>query len=395
MSKAKNTGIEIYNNVTLEQAAQLVARGGHRTTYLFQGPTGIGKSTILKMIKNLGGRFEYYRFCYMDVTTMDLGDVMMPKFFRLNSDGDQVPIDEPGMDVAAFIPNAGFGLQFNQPLVIMLDEFGKGTTSVKNALLPTILERRVGTNPLPSMPNPLYKPGNGEPEMLESIVFATTNLAAEGLGDTLQAHQRNRICITTIRTPTDQEWIQNFAMDAGVHPVIMAAVDQFPNMLGSFDQYASPADNPYIFFPKEPRDSFTSPRSLEKASNVLYDTEGMDLSVRGHALRGVVGGPATAEIMSLLQMNEKLPTWREITTTPDKATVPTSPAAIILLIYTAVQQVEKSTVKAWLKYQKKLSREAQALFATTVLRSQSKASTVGSAAEFITWAQSNSFLFGQ
>lgn len=391
----KNAEMDIYRDVTIEGATQLIAAGGHRTTYLVEGSTGIGKSTILKGLAKMP-RFKDYVPCYMDMTTKDLGDLMMPKFRRVDTNGHSVSVDEPGMEIVSFVPNEEAGIHYGRPLLLMLDEFGKANTSVKNAMLPTLLEGRYGTHQLPRMKNPAFNPmiDNGEPEWLETIVFATTNLAAEGLGDTLQAHQRNRIGIIRVRTCTPEEWIMNFALDAGVHPVIMSTVEQFPSMLASFDQYTNPADNPYIFFPKEPRTSFTSPRSLAKASNVLYDTEGLDPSIRGHALIGVIGKAATYDMMAIIQMHEKLPTWKEITLSPTKASVPTSPAAVIMLVYTAVQQVEKGTIKAWIQYSSKLSKEAQALFATTVLRT-GKASTVGADAQFISWAQGNSYLFGQ
>jgi MoxR-like ATPase len=64
-------------------------------------------------------------------------------------------------------------------IILMIDEFGKSNPAVKLALLRMMLERKIGSYTL----HP------------ESIVFATTNLGGEGVGDLLPAHACNRLTV--------------------------------------------------------------------------------------------------------------------------------------------------------------------------------------------------------
>lgn len=362
MSKSK---IQPYDTVSLKDATELIAVDTDNT-YMVRGETGIGKSAILK---SLGKKpqFKNHMLCYVDMTTQDLGDVMMPTI-----------LEENGMKICKFVPNSALGYQYKEPVIIMLDEFGKANKAVKNAYLPLLQEHRTGENHL--------KDG--------SLVFATTNLSIEGLGDVLETHQRNRLNIITARKPSAEEWTI-WAVDNNVHPIILAAAEQFPQMLGSFTEYPEPKDNKYIYHPKELRESFCTPRSLEKASHMMHAIEGKGIghATIGHALAGTIGPAAAYDVMALLQMNEKLPTIKEILASPTKASLPDSPAALILLIYTAVQSIEKETIDPWMKYIQRMKTEAQALFATTVLRT-GKGSTVGSSKAFIEYATRNGWAFG-
>ena len=77
---------------------------------------------------------------------------------------------------------------------------------------------------------------------------------------------------------------------------------------------------------------------------------------------------------------------------PEKAHIPKSPSAVCMLVYSAIQRVEKDTMGKWMKYLARLSKEQQGLFATSVMRT-SKKTTVGTNGEFIKWATANNYLF--
>jgi hypothetical protein len=65
-----------------------------------------------------------------------------------------------------------------------------------------------------------------------------------------------------------------------------------------------------------------------------------------------------------------------------------------MLVYSAIQQVEKDNINKWIEYMGRLSKEAQGLFATSVMRT-SKKTTVGTSSGFIKWATANNYLFAQ
>jgi hypothetical protein len=353
----------LYKSISLQQTADLILAVGTHTTVLAQGEMGIGKSSILKTLRDkLGDRYHY---CYGDMTTKDVGDFLVPKIRSLND-----------TEVCSFIPNEEFGFHHDKPIVLMLDEIGKASKAVMNACLRLMLERKLGVYELPK----------------GSIVFATTNLATEGIGDMLPPHARNRLCVVKVRKPTADEWLENYALDNGIAPEILQTVKQFPQMLASFEDYDNHKDNEYIYDPRTPRPSFTTPRSLEKASDIIKKAKPLGMDILGHALKGTIGDRATYDTLSIVQLGDQLPDWESIIKDPIKTPIPKSPSAVCMLVYSAVQQVEKDTMPFWLKYMARLSKESQGLFATSVMRTNKKL-IVGTNKEFIKWATDNNYMF--
>ena len=163
----------LYKSLTLNQTADLISAVGDTTTILAQGEMGIGKSSILKILQ---AKHPNHFVCYGDMTTKDVGDLLIPKIRSLND-----------TEVTSFIPNEEFGFHLNKPIILMLDEIGKASKAVMNACLRLMLERKLGTYSLPE----------------GSIVFATTNLAQEGIGDMLPPHARNRMTVVKVSKPNE------------------------------------------------------------------------------------------------------------------------------------------------------------------------------------------------
>ena len=157
-----NSATQMYA-VSLDQCVDAIVAYGDKRTILAQGHMGIGKSS---MLTTLAERLPNHTPCYFDCTTKDLGDIMIPKMAQLD-----------GQNYVTYATNEELGVHLNKPIILMIDEFGKANPAVKNALLRVILERKIGSYELPE----------------GSIVFATTNLGAEGVGDMLLPHQRDRV----------------------------------------------------------------------------------------------------------------------------------------------------------------------------------------------------------
>jgi len=359
----------MYKSLKLNQVADLISAVGQDTTVLAQGEMGIGKSSILKILQE---RHPDYFVCYGDMTTKDVGDFLIPKIRTID-----------GTEVTSFIPNEEFGFHLNKPIILMLDEIGKASKAVMNACLRLMLERKLGTYALPEV--------NGK----KSIVFATTNLAQEGIGDMLPPHARNRMTVVKVSKPNAEDWIEGYALDNNIAPEVILTVKQFPQMFASFEDYTDPKDNEYIYDPRTPRPAFCTPRSMEKASNIIKHTKRLNnAEIMAHALKGTIGDRATYDMLTIVQLNDELPQWESIIADPDKTKVPKSPSAVCMLVYSAIQRVEKDNINAWIKYMNRLSKESQGLFATSVMRTNKKA-TVGTSAQFIEWAKQNNYLFAQ
>jgi hypothetical protein len=163
-------------------------------------------------------------------------------------------------------------------------------------------------------------------------------------------------------------------------------------MFESFENVEDPNMNHYIFHPKSPRTAFVTPRSLEKASDILKSTEHLPDDVRIHALMGVVGEAAAMDILTLVKLNDALPTWEAVIKNPEDAKLPKGAAAYCMMTAKAVQRVERETFNAWMTYVERLPKEVQALWARSVMRS-AKVGIATTHKGFTKWAAENSFLF--
>lgn len=358
-----NQAINMYA-LDLDQCAALIKSTGHKRTTLVQGHMGTGKSSLLK---TLSLALPGHTPCYFDCTTKDLGDITLPR------------IAEAGADAAyvSYATNEELGAHHNGPVILMIDEYGKANPSVKNALLRLMLERKIGSYAL----HP------------ESIIFATTNLGAEGVGDLLPPHARNRITVVTARKPSNMQWIE-WGINNGVDHTLLGWCKDNPQLFHSFDDYKNPDDNPYIFHPKQQRAAFVTPRSLEAASDILKERQYFDDQTTTAALMGTVGERAAMDLMAFVKLADQLPSLESIKKDPESAKVPSSAAAVCMVVYRTLATIEKDWVDAWMKYMDRLDTEAQGMFANGVRAPKyGKQAIVMTNKAFTQWAMKNSHLF--
>ena len=350
------------NELTLKEVAELILNVGETVTVLVEGHMGSGKSTLLQVLSQM--RPDAYP-CYFDCTTADVGDLSGPKYSTVN-----------GIEVLSFVPNENLGMHLDKPVILMFDEFAKGPLPVQRASRRIMLERKNGMHALPK----------------GSIVFATTNLGLEGVGDILPAHARNAICVVRMGKGAPMTWIEDYAIPNNLHSVVIGTALEYPTMFESFEDVEDPNSNPYIFHPKQARAAFVTLRSLRMASDIMYATERMPSHVRMQALAGVVGEAAAAAIMTLSTLNDDLPVWERLIAEPDTCPVPKSGVACCMLAAKAAMRVDHSSIAAWMSYVVRMPKETQALFARTVVRSANSgvATTCGA---FTNWAEKNIYLF--
>lgn len=358
--------MSMYKSLSLQQTADLIAAVGDLRTVLAQGEMGIGKSSILKSLQKYE-QFKDHVFCYVDLTTKDVGDFSVPKIRTVD-----------GTEVCAFIPNEEFGLHFKgKKVVMMLDELGKAKGGVLNACLRLMLERQLGS----------YK--------LDGVVFATTNLSVEGIGDNVPPHVRNRVIQVRV-AKSEALAVMEFGINHNWHPVIIAALREFPEMLASFEDYEKPEQNLYINDPRTVRMAFCTPRSFHAASDLLHRTMVLGDEVMCHALMGTVGEKAMHNILTMVKLDNQLVSWDELIKDPQGVTIPTSAAAACMLVTKAVQRIEKATMDAFMEFLPRLTKEAQGLFARTVMAKDCpKQNVAATNPKFAAWAASNNYLFAK
>jgi len=343
--------------LSLDQAVKLIAAIGHKQTVLLQGHMGCGKSSTKKVLQE---QFPDHHAVYFDCTTKEAGDLSIPS---LNTDKGYV----------TFLPNEELGMHTGKPVLLMIDEFGKAPPPVQKGLLRDMLER------------------DRFPE--GSIIWATTNLGAEGVGDLLPPHARNRLTVVELRKPDSTEWIE-WGINNDMHPSVLGFVKEFPQVMQSFVDVRNPDDNEYIFHPKSQRAAFITPRSLEKASDILHLREHFDDNTLTAALSGTIGARGAMDMMAFVKLADQLPSLESIKQDPLNAKIPSSASAVCMVVYRAVSMIERDWVEAWMKYLPRLDKEAQGLFVNCIRQpNYSKRDLVMNAKGYQSWALDNNYMF--
>jgi len=348
----------------LDQITAAIKAVGHKRTILVQGDMGTGKSSILK---TLATEMPDHLPCYFDCTTKDLGDITIPNIAKLDD----------GTGYVTYLTNEELGVHNNQPIALMVDEFGKANPAVKMALLRLILERKIGSYTL----HP------------DSVIFATTNKGSEGVGDMLPPHARNRMTVVQSRKPNNIEWIE-WGINNGIDHSLLGWVKDNPHLMASFEDVKDPDENPYIFHPKKQRAAFVTPRSLEAASDILHQRHLFDSQTLTGMLMGTIGDRGAMDLMAFVKMSDQLPSLQSIKDDPTTAKVPESAAAVCMVVYRTLASLESSWVNAWMDYMPRLDREAQGMFANGVRAPKySKQSMVMTNKKFTQWAMDNNYMF--
>ena len=359
-----STASQMYSQ-SINQCAALIWAVGHKRTVLVQGDIGSGKSSILKIIAK---EAPTHTPVYFDCTTKDLGDITIPKMNVLE-----------GEDYVTYAVNEELGMHLKKPIILMIDEYGKANPSVKTALARPMLERKLGSYTL----HP------------DSIVFATTNLGAEGLGDLIPAHGRNRITVIKMRKSTNMEFIEWGISNDIEHSILGWSKDN-PQAFASFEDIKDPEENPYIFHPGATRTSFVTPRSLEAASDILKAGRkaGLDETSIVACLMGTIGERAAMDLMAFVKLADQLPSLESIKQDPHNAKVPDSAAAVCMVVYRTLASLDKEWINAWMDYMPRLDKEAQGMFANGVRAPKySKQSLVMTNRKFTEWALANNYMF--
>lgn len=350
------------NTVTINELRKIIPAIGAELTPVIVSEPGCGKTSLLKMMEeDLGDAYDYI---YVDCPVKDMSDVAMT-----------IPNHET-KSLEHYVGSL-FKLDSSKPKVILLDEFMKSPKLLQVIFTRLMLERTIGDTPLPE----------------GSIVFATSNNASDGLGDSMLAHAGNRVCIFHMQKSLADEWLE-WAADNGVHYLIRAWVKMFPKCLNSYTT-GDQDDNPYIFNPRKTALSFVSPRSLAKASVIIKNRDVIGDNATMCALAGTLGASAAGDMAAFLAMERKLPSFDDILKSPDKIDVPEEPAILLMIMNQAIDKLEtQDDLTKFMKFMNRVkSSELQGVFFTMMVRSKSGIKLARSNAEIADWAVKNHELF--
>jgi hypothetical protein len=343
------------------QVVSLIKAVGHKRTVIVQGEMGSGKTAMQTEFRNDPFFSDYLVPAPIECTQLSEGDLGLPDLDR-------------DMGVSRTLPHVRFGVHKgnqkgvngSKPIIMCFDEVGKIPQRVVNMIAAPLYERRYGEYAMPE----------------GSITYGCTNLTGEGLGDNLPAHIRNRIVVVTMRKPTQKEWVQDFALPAGLAPEIIAATEMYPQVFDSFMDYAAGGkfagkalskENPYISNPQDAgQEQVVTPRSLHAASDIvasLRDTSCDDVTLQA-ALEGTVGAPFATQLTSFIRFGRDIPAFARVVADPLGTPLSNNPTAQIVQVFQFITQTANGEqANAVTEYVTRMKGEMQALFINSVANS--------------------------
>lgn len=346
------------NFLSAQQVLNLIATIGHKRTVIVEGENGIGKTALFHQLKRMPQFADHIAVDPIDCTQLSDGSVWMPDLDRENGVSRELPNERFGVS-----KTNQRGINGGKPIIVFLDELAKSPQFIKNVLAPIVYEQRVGN----------YHFVEG------SVVFAATNLSIEGLGDSIQAHLRNRLVFVKMRKPTADEWVK-WATDNGINPMVIAFVSNEPRVMQSFIDYEKGGmfegkdlskDNGFIFNPKSMQLAYATPRSLVAASDILNEGLGvLDDDTLEAALVGTVGATTAQALSSFIRFGREICDYARVIKSPDTAPLSDNPTAQLIQVFQFVTRVaDRTEAEAIVKYVWRMRAEMQSIFCNTVATS--------------------------
>ena len=347
------------NFLSAQQVLNLIAAIGDKRTVIVEGENGIGKTALFHALRKLPKFANHIAVKPVDCTQLSDGSVWMPDLDRENGVSRELPNERFGVSA-----NNQLGVNNSKPIIVMLDEIAKAPQFIKNVLAPIVYERRVGNLDMPE----------------GSVVFCATNLSDEGLGDSIQAHLRNRLVFVKMRKPTADEWVK-WATDNSINPMVIAFVSNEPRVMQSFIDYEKGGmfegkdlskDNGFIFNPKSMQLAYATPRSLVAASDILDAGLGvLDDDTLEASLVGTVGATTAQALSSFIRFGREICEYSRVIKSPDTAPLSDNPTAQLIQVFQFVTRVaDRTEAEAIVKYVWRMRAEMQSIFCNTVATSQ-------------------------
>jgi hypothetical protein len=314
------SAISLRRTLDINAVTRLVALTPGVTKLLLSEP-GCGKTSVLRTVAEYHGdkwrdikdRYptDKFQYVYIDAPNTRDGDLFL---------------NYPDKDTKTLEQWVTSLIDFNdpRPKVILVDEALKVLRYNKPLFTRLFLEYCVGNRKLPE----------------NSIVLATSNNSGEGLGDSLGAHEADRITVINMAKPSADNWANGWASNNGISSITRACVRMNPRVMASYMDGVTTKDNPYIYHPKTNPTSFVSPRSLALMDVYVRNRAVLGEDVTAAAIEGTTN-PAFAQLLSsFIALEKELIDPRKPLTDGENTPLPTNPAALLMLMYNMVDIIE-------------------------------------------------------
>ena len=371
--------VQFVNTVSIQELRKIIPLIGGDLTPVIQSEPGCGKTSLLAMMaadngdkwRKPGDDFpeDKFDYIYVDCPVKDMSDIGMT-------------IPNHASKSLEYYVSSLFRLGNGKPKYILLDEFMKAPKLMQVIYTRLMLERMCGDEPLPT-----------GADGTKSVVFATSNNASDGVGDSMLAHAGNRVCIMRMAKPTPDEWLA-WASENGISRVIRAWVAMFPRCLASYVD-GDQADNPYIFKPSMTGLSFVSPRSLAKADVIVRNRDAIGENATKVALAGTIGASAAGDMAAFLSLEKSLTDVKDIVKAPDTVDVPKDVSAQLMIMFQAVDVLAtQDELTKFMQFVGRIpSSEVQSVFFTMMMRNPKALRLARNNQTIADWAKNNHELF--
>lgn len=249
------------------------------------GPPGVGKS---QGVRQIASEIREKTGKKVEVT-----DVRLLLFNPVDLRG--IPTANEDKTLAVWLKPKIFQMDPSEDVInfLFLDEISAAPQSVQAAAYQITLDRTVGEHKLPE----------------NCVVIAAGNRVTDrSVAYTMPKALANRLC--HIEIESDNKSWHEWAIAAGINPIVLGFLDYNPSMLMGFDTI----DNDL---------AFPTPRSWEMVSNILNHVS-ENISELFPLIAGCVGDAAAYELRTWSEVYSKIPSVEDIFS--GKATgVPTRP----------------------------------------------------------------------
>ena len=371
--------VQFRKSVSIKELRKLIPLIAEDLTVVVQSEPGCGKTSLLSMIAEDNGdkwrspkdgtsiEGDKYDYIYVDCPVKDMSDIGMT-------------IPNHTTKQLEYYVSSLFNLDDPRPKYILLDEFMKSPKLLQVVFTRMMLEHMAGDRALPK----------------GSRLFATSNNASDGVGDSMLAHAGNRVCIVEMSKPSANEWLEwaGYPQNA-ISRVVRAFVSMFPRCMASYKEGDIQKDNPYIFKPNGGALSFVSPRSLAKCDVIVRNRDALGENATEVALAGTIGHSAAADMAAFLVLEKSLLDVKDIIKAPSTVDMPRDISAQLMIMFQAVDVLDtQDELTKFMSFVERIpSNEVQGVFFTMMLRNQKSIKLARNNMKIADWAKHNHELF--
>ena len=234
---------------------------------------------------------------------------------------------------------------------LCIDELPQGTVMMQNALAGLMLDRLIG-----------------DVKLSDNVyVVATGNRTKDKAGASRTVSQlANRVMRCEMESSLD-DWT-DWALTEGLPVWLIAGLRFRPNLLNDFnpDRFSNPTERTWEMVGKLP--------------------ETLNDSQMFHAMQGLVGEAAAAEMAGFKQIMDKLPNIDVLLLRPRDAEVPTDPATLFALSGALAHRASVDNFESLLVYGNRIPPEFQVLIVKDAVK---LCPAVCNTSAFIAWASKN------